>query len=97
LLIGAFVFYSTDSFFMVKYFLHLTLPHRQIWSGRLTQSKKFGDLNVIENNTNGRSGWVVCLCWCGNLRIVLERRLLAGESVACVPCEVRRKMEKQVE
>jgi hypothetical protein len=61
------------------------------------KNQKFGDLKVIEDDTNGRSGWVVCVCWCGNRRVVLERRLLDGEITACEGCTARMKMEKQTQ
>jgi hypothetical protein len=57
--------------------------------------QKFGELRVIGDDVE-RHGWVTCECSCGKYRLVLERRLLGGETTACVACTARMKMENLV-
>jgi hypothetical protein len=55
----------------------------------------YGGLTVTGlDDRGGQHRWYVCLCECGEVRSVLGRRLLSGEVVECVKCEVRRKMER---
>jgi hypothetical protein len=56
----------------------------------------FGDLKALDRSLQGNSYWWLCQCKCGKYRNVEETRLLSGEITACVPCEVRRKMEKPI-
>jgi hypothetical protein len=53
----------------------------------------YGRLTVTGHDDRGsQSRWYACLCKCGETRSVIERRLLSGEIVECVKCEVKRKM-----
>ena len=53
--------------------------------------KRFGRLKVTREED--WPGWVLCVCDCGKYRAVMVVRLLRGEIVECVACDVRRKME----
>ena len=59
--------------------------------------QKFGDLKVIRRSDQGKMIWWLCECWCGNTRLVEEKRLLSGHITMCIGCEVRQKMEKPIE
>jgi hypothetical protein len=57
--------------------------------------EKYGRLTVTGlDDRGGQSRWYLCLCECGEARTVIERRLLSGEMVECMKCEVKRKMER---
>lgn len=59
--------------------------------------QKFGDLKVIGTSfTIGGAIWWPCLCKCGNNRGVEEKRLVSGKITCCIPCEIKRKMEKPI-
>ena len=53
-------------------------------------NQKFGDLKVIRKSDRMvRSYWWVCKCWCDNIRVVEETRLMSGPITTCTVCEVR--------
>jgi hypothetical protein len=57
----------------------------------------FGDLKVVgqADHRGGLNWWPCqCQCKCGNYREIEEKRLLAGMITSCVPCDVKREMEK---
>jgi hypothetical protein len=57
--------------------------------------QQFGDLKIIgQVDYRGGLNWWPCQCKCGNYREVEEKRLLDGIITSCVPCAVKRKMEK---
>lgn len=61
--------------------------------------KKFNHLTVIEraeNNKHGRARWL-CLCDCGNTKIILGYSLISGKttSCGCIHSEISKKMQKQ--
>jgi hypothetical protein len=66
---------------------------------KLKAGQKFGDLKLIRH-ADGRGGsayWWVCKCWCDNVRVVEESRLITDQITMCVGCEVRTKMNKPIE
>ena len=57
--------------------------------------QKFGDLKVTSQPFDiAGAKWWPCQCWCGNMRGVEEKRLVSGKITCCIPCGVRKKMEK---
>jgi hypothetical protein len=57
---------------------------------RIGQS--FGSLKVVDKSefSNSDASFWICLCKCGNARVVDESRLIQRMITMCVKCEVKR-------
>ena len=57
------------------------------------RGERYGRLAVTGlDDRGGQSRWYACLCEFGKTRSVIERRLLSGQVIERVKCEVKRKM-----
>jgi hypothetical protein len=58
--------------------------------------ENFGLLKVADKSecSNPESDWWICLCECGNARIVEESRLMMRMITMCVTCEMKKKIDR---
>ncbi len=59
------------------------------------KDQKFGELQVVADGIiSGDYTFWNCSCSCGNIRVVEEKRLVAGKVTECLDCETRLKTSK---